>query len=342
MRRALAALAVLAGLMTAGPAEAALKLCNRTSYILYTATAEVTNTGSAARGWVRIAPGDCQTALPEKLKPQSYLVYARSALTYSGPGRAWGGDVPLCVKDGPFGLRQKTITPTCTGDVFAVPFANLDTHGRPDWTMTFDDDPRLASLEAAQLAGVKRLLKDDGYAVAAIDAKPDKATGAALADFRKKMHFAERDGNDKLFAALESEAGKHGGAPEGFTVCNDTKADLTAAVGEAAGIDFVARGWWRIASGACARTITTALKEDAVWLSAQKPGGGALVTGPDSFCVTAQEFEIKGRENCTARGLAAQGFARIDARGKSGVLVHVDAKGLDPKSLAVPQAGISK
>ena len=329
MRRGLAILAVLVVVMTAGPAEAALNLCNRTSYILYAATAQVTNSGSTARGWVRVAPGDCQTALPEKLKPQSYLVYARSALTYSGPGRAWGGDIPLCVKDGPFNLRQKTITPTCTGEVFALPFASLDTHGRPDWTMTFDDDPRLASLEAAQLAGVKRLLRENGYAIAAIDAKPDNATGAALADFRKKMRFAERDGNDKLFAALESEAGRHGGAPEGFTVCNDTKADLTVAVGEAVGAEFVARGWWRIAGGACARMITTALKEDAVWLSAQKPGGGAVVTGADSFCVTPQEFEIKGRENCPSRGLAAQGFARIEARGKSGVLVHVGARGLD-------------
>ena len=32
-----------------------------------------------------------------------------------------------------------------------------------DWTMTFDDDPPLKTLEAAQLAGVKRLLKDNGY-----------------------------------------------------------------------------------------------------------------------------------------------------------------------------------
>ena len=337
MWRGLAVLAVLAGVMATRPAEAALKLCNRTSYILYAATAEVTGGGSTARGWVRVAPGDCQTALPEKLKPQSYLVYARSALTYSGPGRAWGGDVPLCAKDGPFSLRQKTITPTCTGDVFALPFASLDTHGRPDWTMTFDDDPRLASLEAAQLAGVKRLLRENGYAIAAIDGKPDNATGAALADFRKKMRFAERDGNDRLFTALESEAGKHGGAPEGFTVCNDTKANLAAAVGEAAGTEFVARGWWRIAGGACARMITTALKEDAVWLSAQKPGGGAVVSGADSFCVAPQEFEIKGRDDCVARGLAAQGFARIDVHGKSGVLVRVGASGLGP-----PQAGMSK
>ena len=319
------------------PAEAALKLCNRTSYVLYAATASVTNAGATTHGWARIAPGDCQTAIPEKLKQQSYLVYARTALAASGPGRAWGGDIAFCIRDRAFTLRQKSVTPACSGDAFPAPFATLDTHGRPDWTMTFDDDPRLNSLEAAQLAGVKRLLKDNGYAIAAIDAKPDKATGAALSDFRKKMHFADRDGNDKLFTVLEDEAGKHGQPPEGFTVCNDTKSDVIAALGETIGGELATRGWWRIAAAACARAITAPLKEDAVWLSVQKPGDGALVSGPDQFCTAVQEFEIKGGQNCPARGFIRTGFARIAVREKTGVMVHVDAKGL-----AGPQLEISK
>ena len=338
MRCWLAAMALLAASLAAiSPAGAALKLCNRTSYILYTATATVTNSGATTKGWTRVAPGECETALPGKLKTQSYLVYARSALATSGPGRAWGGDIPFCVRDGAFTLPQKAVGGVCAANAFSVPFATLDTHGRPDWIMTFDDNPRLNSMEAAQLAGAKRLLKDNGYSVAAIDAKPDKATGTALADFRKKMKFADRDGNDKLFAALESEAAKHGPPPEGFTVCNDTRGDLILAVGENADSDAVSRGWWRVAPSACARAITTPLKEDAIWLSAQKPGGAALVTGPDQFCVTAQEFEIKGRETCPARGFTSTGFARIAVRGKTGALIHVDAKGL-----AAPQAEMSK
>ena len=334
MRIWLAAVAALAANLAAvSPAEAALKLCNRTSYILYAATATVANSGTTTattttKGWTRVAPGECETVLPGKLRTQSYLVYARSALATSGPSRAWGGDIPFCVRDGAFTLSQKAVGTACATNAFSVPFATLDTHGRPDWTMTFDDNPRLNSLEAAQLAGAKRLLKDNGYAIAAIDAKPDKTTGDALADFRKKMKFADRDGNDKLFVALEKEAAKHGAPPEGFTVCNDTKSDLIAALGENASGDAVSRGWWRMAAGGCARAITTPLKNDAIWLSVQKPGGAALVTGPDQFCVTPQEFEIKGRENCPARGYASSGFARIAARGKSGVLVHVDAKGL--------------
>jgi uncharacterized membrane protein len=221
--------------------------------------------------------------------------------------------------------------------MFAVPFAAVDTHGRPDWTMTFDDQPRFASLEAAQLAGVKRLLKDDGYRIVAIDAKPDKATGAAISDFRKKMHFSDHAGNAELFMALESQASKHGGTPQGYTVCNDDKNEILAAMGEAADKDFVARGWWRIGGGACARIITTPLHEDAVWLLVQKPGGTPLVSGPDKFCVTAQEFEIKGRRNCAARGMTEAGFARLPTQGKNGSMVHVAANGLAPS-----QVGMSK
>ncbi len=328
MRRLLAALAVLAASSAlAAPAQAALKLCNRTSYILYAATSSVAGSGSTTQGWTRIAPGDCQIAIPEKLKAQSYLVYARSALAYSGPQHAWGGDFALCVKESNFTINRKDRLPNCTGDIFPVPFATVQTHNRPDWTMTFDDQPQLASLEAAQLTGVKRLLKDNGYKIAAIDAKPDKTTGAALNDFRKKMRFSDRDGNTELFAALETEAGKRG-TPQGYTVCNDAKAEVTAAIGEAAGADYISRGWWRIADGACARIITEPLKQATVWLSVQKPGGGALVSGPDQFCVSGEAFEIKGRRDCVPRGFTASGFARTPTHAKSGSIVHVDENGL--------------
>lgn len=338
MRRWLAALAVLAaGSAFASPAEAALKLCNRTSYILYAATSAVSGNGSSTQGWTRIAPGDCQIARPEKLSSQSYLVYARSALAHSGPERAWGGDFPLCVKDANFTLNRRGAKPNCTGDVFAVPFATVETHNHPDWTMTFDDQPHYGALEAAQLAGVKRLLKDNGYKIAAIDAKPDKPTGAALNDFRKKMNFAERAGNTELFTALEAEAAKRGGTPQGYTVCNDDGADVVAAVGESAGADFVTHGWWHIAGHACARMITTPLKNAAVWLLAQKPGGAVTVSGTDQFCVSSEEFEIKGKKDCAQRGFTEAGFARTPTRGKSGVVVHINESGL-----ITAQAGISK
>ena len=86
------------GFAFAAPAQAALKLCNRTSYILYAATSAVTSPGSTTRGWTRIAPGDCQIALAEKLTAKNYLFYGRSALAYSGRSAPGAGIFPSALR----------------------------------------------------------------------------------------------------------------------------------------------------------------------------------------------------------------------------------------------------
>ena len=58
MRR-ICALALLLLAWGAAPAHAALTLCNRTSYVLYAATAALNGQKGEASGWTRITPGDC-------------------------------------------------------------------------------------------------------------------------------------------------------------------------------------------------------------------------------------------------------------------------------------------
>jgi uncharacterized membrane protein len=310
-------------------AQADLRLCNRTSYILYAATAMANNGATQTQGWTRVVPGDCQVTLKDVALDPGTQVYARSALAHSGPQRAWGGKFPRCVRDGNFTLRQGS-TAACTGtDSFAVPFAALDTKGHSDFTMTFDDKPALRSLTAAQLAGVKRLLKDNGYAIAAINGVPDKSTGKALNDFRARMKFDAGAGNDELFTALETQAQKITG-PAGYTVCNDAKDELLVAMGESTPKGASSRGWWRVPPGACARTITTALVSDAVWLLAQKTNGTVVAGGTDRFCVTPQEFEIGHRSDCATHGQVDAGFAKTVTRGHTGYIAHIGASGLAP------------
>jgi uncharacterized membrane protein len=316
-------LALALALLWPATAHADLKLCNRTSYILYAATAQVANGARQTQGWTRIVPGDCQTAVKGALSPQGIAVYARSSLAHSGPQRAWGGKVTGCVRDSNFTLRQNAAAPSCTApDSFSMPFAAIDTGGRGDFTMNLDDQPALPSLLAAQLAGVKRLLKDNGYPIPAITGTPDKATGKALTQFRAAMHFAPDDGNDVLFQRLESQAQKSV-VPAGFTVCNDGKDDLLVAMAENSAKGPVSRGWWRVAAGACARTMTAPLKTDAVWLLAQKPNGTAVLSGPDRFCIAPQEFEIARRGDCAGQGQTQAGFAKTATRGLSGYVAHV-------------------
>jgi uncharacterized membrane protein len=185
-------------------------------------------------------------------------------------------------------------------------------------------------LLAAQLAGVKRLLKDNGFAVGAINGTPDKATGRAINAFRARMHFPPTAGNAELFAALETQAQKSV-APAGYTVCNDGKDELLVAMGESSAKAEVSRGWWRIAGGACARTVTTALAGDAMWLLAQKSNGIVVAGGADRFCVAPQEFEIQRRSGCAARGFGEAGFVKTVTRGKSGYIAHIGASGLKDK-----------
>ncbi len=321
--------AVLLAVLCA-PAQAALTLCNRTSYILYAATSAIQSPRSDTRGWTRIAPGDCQLARKEPLTAETYLVHARSSLAHSGLPRAWGGSYPVCVKDGNFSIRQGVTQPYCTADdTFALPFAPLDNRGRSVWTMNFDEQPALGSLSAAQLAGVKRLLADNGYKVGAVNGKPDKATGAALTDFRGRMHFAPNAGNVELFEALEREA-RRKNAPSGYTVCNESGDALLVALASDEKGKAVSRGWWTVPRGACAKTITTPLASDAVYLLAQKKGGGTLVGGPQRFCTAATAFEIQGAGNCSARQFAEAGFAQTDTRGRQGFVARVGAAGLKP------------
>jgi uncharacterized membrane protein len=331
MRVVALALLALAGLAAyAPPARAALTLCNRTSYILYASTSAIQSPRSETQGWTRIAPGDCSLTRKEALSAETYLVHARTSIAHSGPARAWGGNYPVCVKDGNFAIRQGVTQPYCTADdTFALPFAPLDNGGRSVWTMHFDEKPAL-SMAQAQLAGVKRLLKDNGYKIGAIDGSPDKATGAALADFRKRMRFKESDGNVELFNALEREARKTI-APAGYTVCNDGKEALLVALAQREDGKTVSRGWWTVMPGACARTITAPLNSDAVFLAAQRKSGTSLVTGTDRFCVTQAVFEIQGAGNCKSRGLGEIGFARTDTKGLMGYVARIGSVGLAKK-----------
>ncbi|MEJ0042483.1 MAG: DUF1036 domain-containing protein [Rhizomicrobium sp.] len=206
----------------ASPSRAALTLCNRTSYVLYAATGTAMTGGVAAQGWSRVTPGTCQAVLPDDLTAPAYYLYARSSQAHSGAQRAWGGNVQICVKDTNFTNRDAVNQTHCaTDDFFQLPFATVDTHHLRSWTATFSETPQLASLPQAQLAGLKRLLRDAGYRIAAIDAAPDKATDAALADFRKKLRLAPTASVADMFDALETEALKNA-TPAGYAVCNDT------------------------------------------------------------------------------------------------------------------------
>ena len=141
------------------------------------------------------------------------------------------------------------------------------------------------------------------------------------------MHLAANAPNAALFDALETEAMKSA-VPAGYTLCNDTKADFGAAIGQKQGSAFVSRGWWTVASGSCSHLITDPLAGQKIWLRVERGKGPPLVGGTTGFCVASIEFDIQGRENCAKRGLTEAGFAETNSKGASGFIAHVAGNGL--------------
>ncbi|MDE1986751.1 MAG: DUF1036 domain-containing protein, partial [Alphaproteobacteria bacterium] len=227
MSRTLASLAaVFALVLTAQAAQASLRLCNRTSYVLYAATAVTEMTVTTVKGWTRIEPGACGIAIRGDLAATAYYVYARGSSAYADGAHAWAGNTDFCVKDADFSLRLAFLSAACpSADSYQLPFAELDTHHMRSWTTTFREAPDLDSMKSAQRIGLKRLLRAIGARIPTLDASSDKAADTAIAAFRKRLRLSDKAGISGLFNALETEAMRTA-TPAGYTVCNDTSKSL--------------------------------------------------------------------------------------------------------------------
>lgn len=317
------------------PAQAALKICNRTSYVLYTATGAASAASVATKGWMRVAPGACETIIQGDLTAAAYYVYARSSSAHSGPSRAWGGDTPICVKDTKFSDRDSRSAHDCVSDsYFKLPFAAIDTHHLKSWTMTLSEAAFITTLEQARVAGLKRLLRDNGYHIASLENGSDNQADRALEKFRRHQNISPKATDADIFMSLEAAARKVA-APAGYSICNDTAKPVAAAIGEKTDGNWISRGWWKIDSGSCANAITTALATSTIYLFVQRVGGEPLVTGDAKFCVADKSFNIEGRSHCNDHGQSEIGFAETRVQGMTGYAAHVGESGLiDPRHIA--------
>lgn len=320
---------LLAALFAAAPASANLKLCNRTSYILYAATAVVTADKAETQGWTRITPGSCEEALSKPLTPARYYVYAQSSRSHAGPSRAWGGSYKFCVRHGQFTLNTPSLGGCAAEDSFAVGFNEVPTRSQKDFTETLTGHEDLTTLSEARIAGLQRLLSDNGYEIAHIDGNDDKETETALAAFRHKAKLSRKAADGPLFQALEKAAGNIS-APSGYSVCNTTDKPFWAAIGQKDGQKWISRGWWKVPPASCATAISEPLRTDRIYVFADLPGQKPLVGGNEKFCITDIAFEIEGRGNCSSRGLREAGFAATDVRGRDGYVARIGPKGLIP------------
>jgi uncharacterized membrane protein len=329
---ALVALSAIVLFLSHRPAEAALQICNRTSYVLYAAEGWTVGMDNFTQGWTRLVPGSCATPISGMLTAKNYYLYARSSQAHAGSARAWGGPIQLCAKEKNFALKTTAASPTCSSDdAFPMPFAPVDTHRMQSWTTTLTESSAIATDDAARAAGLNRLLNDIGYKVTNAKQRND-----ALNRFRTRLKLAPKAGMADLFDALETEALK-ASSPAGYSICNDTAGEVWTALAFRDQKDSLAAGWWKIPAGACAHALTQPLKLDKVYVHAEGHNKPNLVSGPDKFCTANITFQVTKTGDCKGRGLNETGFAVTGTKGHTGYTAHIGNNGLLPSQVAMPK-----
>jgi uncharacterized membrane protein len=135
MRSALAfGVALLALPFFSLPAAAALNVCNHTVTTARLAVGRFDGTAWISEGWWVLAPKQCGTVVPGKLKARYYYLYA-----VDGGAGAWGGTRNFCV-----GIGEDKFTARgrggCAGrGMDRKGFFPVDTRDAPDYTQTLSD-----------------------------------------------------------------------------------------------------------------------------------------------------------------------------------------------------------
>jgi uncharacterized membrane protein len=304
--------------ISAEPAYADLKLCNRMSYVVEVAIGIDAKAATATRGWFRIDPAACRVVVQGTLSADRIMLNARALGVYgASPIPQSGGDT-LCIaadnfviaaarqcRSGQMPASFTQINPTPTDDGNLVAYLAEDSE--------YDD-------EQARLAGIQRLLLIAGYDAAPIDGVDGPKTQAALAAFLKARGLTQEMVQAPNFFVTMIEAVQSPSAT-GLTWCNDTSHKIMAAAATDDGKTVVSRGWYRIDPGKCLHPdVTGQPKRIFSFAEAVDADNRALKVkdkplnwgGPTQLCTRESKFEINEQGDCGTRGLAVTGFAAVD------------------------------
>lgn len=316
---------VVAAMVVSSPAKAG-EVCNETSFMVEVAKAWRTATGLAVEGWVSIVPGGCAEVGPDA-DTEQYL-YARSTRAYTGGVREWRGGLSVCVDETDFSFEG-------VADCEALgleerQFRRLTEEERERATLVELDDFQ----DRAEEAGLQRLLRSAGYDIRVIDGYAGQRTRRQIAAFERDT---EQDFNSDRTALLEAlhQAALARNRNAGLQVCNEADEDIGAALARAVGDGFEARGWWRIAPGACAHLLSARITAGEVFVYARlmsDAGDEVLADASEPFCVAAGRFTTRERQNCGAIGFETVGFRPApdpENGGSALVLTRDDFRELD-------------
>jgi uncharacterized membrane protein len=311
-------LATLATTLLCPSARADLLICNRMSYVVETALALEEKGAIATRGWLRIDPGQCRTALRGAIESQRILLHAESLPLYGAPPLPQTGHADLCVARGDFIIAAAH---TCTrGDQRLARFTEVKpAEGEQGPTVSLSEEAGYDSAQA-RLAGIQRLLVLAGYDASPIDGIQGKKTETAIGQFLKEHKLAADAANTATFFDTLVEAALR---PDGFNFvwCNETPYPVMAALGAENRGTIVTRGWFRIEAGRCLRPDVRDKPRRLYSYAEAIDANGHVVTrgvrrlswgGDTMLCTRNVRFELSEHGDCTAMGLTAVGFAAVD------------------------------
>jgi uncharacterized membrane protein len=130
-RLAILVLAIL--LASSVSAAAALRVCNKTKYLLNFAVGYSQGAQFATEGWWAVTPNTCATPLKGPLKGRFVYLYA----TDIDANDVLKGSVSMCIDRGKFKIFG--IADCWRRGLQAVNFAEIDTLSSPDWTAFLND-----------------------------------------------------------------------------------------------------------------------------------------------------------------------------------------------------------
>jgi uncharacterized membrane protein len=133
LRTALATLALAGILASSGSAGAALRVCNKTKYLLNLAVGYTAAADFATEGWWSVTPNTCATPIKGPLKGRYIYLYA----TDIDANDVLKGSVSMCIDRRKFQVFG--IADCWRRGLQAVNFAEIDTLSAPDWTAVLNE-----------------------------------------------------------------------------------------------------------------------------------------------------------------------------------------------------------
>jgi uncharacterized membrane protein len=116
-----------------GPADAALRVCNKTKYLINLAVGYNAAADFATEGWWSVTPNTCSTPIKGPLKGRFIYLYA----TDIDANDVLKGSVSMCIDRRKFQIFG--IADCWRRGLQAVNFAEIDTLSAPDWTAVLDE-----------------------------------------------------------------------------------------------------------------------------------------------------------------------------------------------------------